>query len=165
MPACPMLRSMHPTRRRFLRLASGAALLPLLGPRAFAQAYPSRPVHWIVPFPPGGGTDILARSVGEWLGARLGQPFVIENRPGAGANIGTEAAVHAPPDGHTLLLVASVNAINATLYGKLPFDFIRDIAPVAAIVRLPNVMVVHPSVPAASIPEFIAYAKAHPGTI
>jgi len=156
---------MHPTRRRFLQLASGAALLPLLDNPAFAQAFPSRPVHWIVPFPPGGGTDILARTMGEWLGARLGQPFVIENRPGAGANIGTEAAVRALPDGHTLLLAASVNAINATLYSKLAFDFSRDIMPIAAIVRLPNVMVVHPSVPAATIPEFIAYAKAHPGKI
>ena len=156
---------MNPTRRQFVRVAAGAVSLPLLGRHAFAQAYPLRPVHWIVPFPPGGGTDVLARAMGEWLGGRLGQPFVIENRPGAGANIGTEAAVHAPPDGHTLLLAASVNAINATLYGKLPFDFSRDIAPVAAIVRLPNIMVVHPSVPAATIPEFIAYAKAHPGRI
>jgi tripartite-type tricarboxylate transporter receptor subunit TctC len=160
-----MLRTMHPTRRRFVRLAAGAALLPLFGRHAYAQAYPSRPVHWIVPFPPGGGTDVLARAMGEWLGGRLGQPFVIENRPGAGANIGTAAAVHAPPDGYTLLLAASVNAINATLYRNLPFDFSRDIAPVAAIVRLPNLMVVHPSVPAATVSEFIAYAKAHPGSI
>ena len=153
------------TRRRLLYLAAGAAALPAVSRFAWAQTYPSRPVHWIVPFPPGGGTDIVARVIGQWLSERLGQPFVIENRPGASANIGTEAVVRALPDGYTLLLVASVNAINATLYDKLSFDFIRDIAPVVGIVRVPNVMVLNPSVPARTIPEFIAYAKANPGRI
>ena len=115
--------------------------------------------------PPGGATDIVARLIGQWLSERLGQPFVIENRPGAGGNIGTEAVVRAPPDGYTLLLVSPANAINATLYDKLNFNFIRDIAPVAGIIRAPNVMVVNPSVPAKTVPEFIAYAKANPGKI
>jgi len=132
---------------------------------SFAQGYPSRPVHIVVPFPPGGGTDILARVIGQWLAERLGQPFVVENRPGAGANIGTHAVVRAPSDGYTLLLAASVNAVNATLYKKLPFDFIRDIAPVAAMIRLPNVMVVPQDLPVRDIPEFIAYAKARPGKV
>ena len=132
---------------------------------AWAQTYPSRPVRWIVPFPPGGGTDILARLIGQWLSERLGQPFVIDNRPGGGSNIGTEAVVHAPPDGYTLLLAASVHTINPSLYDKLNFNFIRDIAPVAGIMRVPNVMVVNPSVPAKSVPEFIAYARANPGKI
>jgi tripartite-type tricarboxylate transporter receptor subunit TctC len=122
-------------------------------------------VHWIVPFSPGGGTDIVARLIGQRLSERLGQPFVIENRPGGSANIGTEAVVHAPADGYTLLLAASVNAINATLHPGLDFDFIRDIAPVVGIMRVPNVMMVNPSLPARSIPEFIAYAKANPGRI
>lgn len=132
---------------------------------AWGQTYPSRPVHWVVPFAPGGGTDAVARLMGQWLSARLGQPFVIENKPGAGANIGTAAVIRARSDGYTLLLAASVNAINATLYPQLDFDFIRDIAPVAGIVRVPNVMVVEPSIPASSIPEFIAYAKTHRGKI
>jgi tripartite-type tricarboxylate transporter receptor subunit TctC len=129
------------------------------------QTYPSRPVRWIVPFPPGGGTDILARLIGQWLSERLGQQFVIDNRPGGGSNIGTEAVVHAPPDGYTLLLAASVHTINPSLYDNLNFNFIRDIAPVAGIMRVPNVMVVNPSVPARSVPEFIAHARANPGKI
>src|SRR5262249_58694497 len=132
---------------------------------AKAQASPSRPVHIIVGFAPGGGTDIMARLIGSWLSNRLGQQVVVENRPGAGTNIAAEAVVRAPADGYTLLWVTAVNAINATLYDKLNFNFIRDIEPVTAVVRLPNIMVVHPSVPAKSVPEFIAYAKANPGRI
>ena len=153
---------MKTARRHFLQLAAAAAL-PLAPPFALAQGYPARRVRWVVPFAPGGGTDIVARVMAERLGARLGQPFVIENKPGGSANIGTDAVVRAPADGYTLLLVASVNAINATLYDNLGFDFIRDIAPVAGIMRVPNVLVVHPSVPAATVPELIAYAKSHPG--
>jgi tripartite-type tricarboxylate transporter receptor subunit TctC len=122
-------------------------------------------VRLIVPFPPGGGAEISARLIGQWLSERLGQPFIIDNRPGAGTNIGTEAVVRAPPDGHTLLLVNAANAINATLYDKLGFNFIRDIAPVDGIMRVPSVMVVHPSLPAKSVPELIAYAKANPGKL
>ena len=136
-----------PHRRKFLHLAAGAVAPPAMSRLAWAQVYPSRPVRWIVPFPPGGGTDIVARLMGQWLSERLGQPFIIENRPGAGTNIGTEAVVRAPPDGYTLLLVASVNAINATLYDKLSFNFIRDIAPVASIIRQPLIMLVNPSFP------------------
>ena len=132
---------------------------------AWAQTYPTRPVRLIVGFRPAVATDILARLMGQWLSERLGQPFVIENRPGAGGNIGTEAVVRAPPDGYTLLLVTPANAINATLYDKLNFNFIRDIAPVASIIRVPIVMVVNPSFPAKTVPEFIAYAKANPGKI
>jgi tripartite-type tricarboxylate transporter receptor subunit TctC len=131
----------------------------------WAQAYPTRPVRIIVGFPPGGGTDGIARLIGQWLSERLGQPFVIENRPGAGSNIGTEAVVRAPADGYTLLMVGATNAINATLYDKLNFNFIRDIAPVASISRVPSVMVVHPSFPAKTVPAFIAYAKANAGNI
>jgi tripartite-type tricarboxylate transporter receptor subunit TctC len=156
---------MTPPRRQFLQLAAGAAALLTLSRPAWGQTYPSRPVRWIVPFPPGGGTDLLARLIGQWLSKRLGQQFVIDNRPGGGSNIGTEAAVHAAPDGYTLLLAASVHTINPSLYGKLGFNFIRDIAPVAGIMRVPNVMVVNTSVPAKSVPEFIAYAKANPGKI
>jgi tripartite-type tricarboxylate transporter receptor subunit TctC len=152
-------------RRRFLRLVAAAATLPAITRIAWAQGYPLRPVRWIVPGPAGGGTDTFARLMGQWLSERLGQSFVIDNRPGAGGNIGTEAAVRAPADGYTLLLVAAANTINATLYDKLNFDFIRDISPVAGIVRVPNVMVVHPSFPAKSVPEFIAYAKRNPGKI
>ena len=151
-------------RRQFLHLAAGAAALPAVSRIARAQAYPSRPVRIIVGFAAGSTTDIIARLIGQWLSERLGQPFVVENRPGAGGNIGTEAVVRAPPDGYTLLLVGSPDAINATLYDKLNFNFIRDIAPVA-IVRVPNVMVVNPSVPAKTVPEFIAYAKANPGKL
>jgi tripartite-type tricarboxylate transporter receptor subunit TctC len=152
-------------RRRFLQLAAGAAALPAVSRMAKAQTYPWRPLHIIVPYPPGGGTDIIARLMGQWLSERLGQQFIIENRPGGNSNIATEAVVRAPADGYTLLLVSSSGAINATLYDKLTYDFIRDIAPVASIVSEPNVMVVNPSVPAKTVPEFIAYAKANPGKI
>jgi tripartite-type tricarboxylate transporter receptor subunit TctC len=152
-------------RRQFLHLAAGAAALPAFPRMARAQAYPARPVRIIVPFPAGGPTDISARLLGQWLSERLGQPFVIETRPGAGSNLGTEAVVHSPPDGYTLLLVYSANAINGSLYGKLNFNFIRDIAPVAGMMRYPFVMVVNPSVSAKTVPELIAYAKANPGRI
>jgi tripartite-type tricarboxylate transporter receptor subunit TctC len=152
-------------RRRFLHLAAGAAALPAVSRTAWAQSYPARPVHIIVGFSAGGPNDILARLIGEWLSKRFSQPFVIENRPGAGSNLATEAVVRAPPDGYTLLLVGSPNAINATLYDKLDFNFIRDIAPVASFIRGPLVMVVHPSVPAQTVPEFVAYAKANPGKL
>ena len=152
-------------RRTFLHLAAGAAALPALSHVARAQAYPTRPVRIIVPVGPAGGTDIMARLIGQWLSERLGQQFVIENRPGAGTNLGTEAVVRAPADGYTLLMAGTFNAINATLYDKLSFDFIRDIAPVAPVIRLGNVLDVNLSVPAKTIPEFIAYAKANPGKI
>src|SRR6202162_3749967 len=152
-------------RRRFLHLAAGAAALPAVSRFAMAQAYPSRPVRIVVGFPAGGGTDTTARLIGQWLSERLGQQFIIENRPGAGGNIGTEAVVRAPPDGYTLALIGAPSAINATLYDNLTFTFIRDIAAVASIVRFPNVMVVNPSVPAKTVPEFIAYAKANPGKL
>jgi tripartite-type tricarboxylate transporter receptor subunit TctC len=152
-------------RRKFLHLAAGAAALPAMSRIARAQAYPSRPVRIIVGFPPGGSTDILARLMAPWLSERLGQPFVIENRPGGGTNIATEAVVRAAPDGYTLLLTATPNAVNATLYDRLNFNFMRDIAPVASLMRGPNVMVVNPSFSAKSVPEFIAYAKANPGKI
>jgi len=152
-------------RRQFLHLAAGAAALPAVSRFAWAQAYPTRPVRIVVGFPPGGGADITARLIGQWLSERLGQPFIIDNRPGAGSNIATEAVVRAAPDGYSLLLVGSYNAINATLYDRLNFNFIRDIAPVAGIEREPHVMVVNPSVPAKTVPEFIAYAKANPGKV
>jgi tripartite-type tricarboxylate transporter receptor subunit TctC len=152
-------------RSRFLHLAARAAAVPAVSCVAWAQTYPTRPVHIIVAFSAGGGLDIVARLTGQWLSERLGRAFVIENRPGAGGNIGTEAVVRAPTDGYTLLLVAPPNAINATLYDKLSFNFIRDIAPVASIIRQPLVMLVNPSVPAKTVPEFIAYAKANPGKI
>lgn len=152
-------------RRQFLRLAAGAAALPLCSGVASAQTYPSRPVRIIVGFVAGGGVDILARLIGQWLSEQLGQPFIVENRPGAGTNIGTETVVKAAPDGYTLLLVNSANAINTTLYGKLNFNFIRDIAPVASIMRQPQVMVVNPSFPAKSVPAFIAYAEDNPGKV
>jgi tripartite-type tricarboxylate transporter receptor subunit TctC len=154
-----------PHRRKFLHLAAGAAALPAVTRTTWAQAYPARPVRIIVGFPAGGGVDIVARLIGQWLSERLGQPFVIENRPGAGSNIATEVVVRAPADGYTLLLVHASNAINTTLYDKLNFNFIRDIAPVAGIIVVPNVMVLNPSVPAKTVPEFIAYAKANPGKI
>jgi len=153
------------SRRHFLQLAAAAAALAVVSPIAQAQTYPTRLVRVIVPYPPGGPNDILARLTGQWLSERLGQPFVIDNRPGAGGNIGTEAVVKASPDGYTLLLVATSSAINATLYEKLNFNFIRDIAPVATIIRNPQVMLVNPSFPAKTVPEFIAYAKANPGKI
>jgi tripartite-type tricarboxylate transporter receptor subunit TctC len=150
-------------RRKFLHLATSAAALPVASRIARAQAYPTRPVRLIAPFAPGGSSDIIARLMGQWLSERLGQQFVIDNRPGGGGNIGTEAVVRASPDGYTLLLVGSYNAVNATLYAKLNFDLIRDIAPVASVIRGAYVMVVNPSVPAKTVPEFIAYAKANPG--
>jgi len=152
-------------RRRFLHLAAGAAALPALSRMAWAQAYPTRPVRWVLTTTPGGPADILARLMGQWLSERLGQPFVVENRPGGSTNIGTEAVVRAPADGYMLLLVNPANAINATLYDKLNFNFLRDIAPVASLIRGPFVMVVNPSFPAKTVPEFIAYAKANPGMI
>ena len=152
-------------RRRFLHLAAGAAALPAVSRNAWAQAYPTRPVHLIVPFAPAGGADTIARLMGQWLSERLGQPFIIENRPGGGANIGTEAVVRASPDGYTLLIAGGYNAINATLYDKLNFNFIRDIAAVAGIVVYPDIMLVNPSVPAQTVPEFVAYAKANPGKL
>ena len=154
-----------PHRRKFLQLAAGAAALPVLSQIARAQAYPTRPVRLVVGFPPGGTADIVARVIGQWLAERLGQPFVIENRPGAGGNVGTEAVVHAPPDGYTLLLVNPPNAINATLYERLNYNFIRDIAPVAGIMRVPLVMEVNPSVPTKTVSEFIAYVRANPGKV
>jgi len=153
------------SRHQFLRLATGAAALGVTSRTAKAQGYPTRPVRIIVGWPAGGVADIVARLMGQWLSERLGQPFVIENRPGAGSNIGTEAVVRAPPDGYTLLLATTPNAFNATLYDKLNFNFIRDIAPVARIDRGAGVIVVNPSFPAKSLPEFIAYAKVNPGTI
>jgi tripartite-type tricarboxylate transporter receptor subunit TctC len=152
-------------RRKFLHLAATAAALPAVSSFASAQTYPSRPVRIIVGFAAGGAPDITARLIGQSLSNRFGQQFIIDNRPGAGTNIATEVVVRAPPDGYTLLWVTAPNAINATLYDKLNFDFIRDIAPVAAILRIPNVIVVNPSVPAKTVPEFIAYAKANPGKI
>ena len=152
-------------RRTFLRLAMAAAALPAVSRIARAQAYPSRPVRIIVGFPPGGATDIQARLMGQWLSERLGQQFIVENRAGASGNIGTEAVVKAPADGYTLLQVVTPNAINAALYTNLNFDFVRDIAPVVCAARLSYVVAVHPSVPAATIPEFIAHAKANPGKI
>src|SRR5438874_13723620 len=149
------------SRRTFLGLAAGAAAARM----ARAQAWPSRPVRIVVGFPAGGATDIQARLMGQWLSERLGQQFIIENRAGASGNIGTEAVAKAPADGYTLLQIVTPNAINAVLYTNLNFDFIRDIAPVIAVARLAYVVVVHPSVPAATIPELIAYAKANPGKI
>ena len=153
-------------RRRFLQTATGAAALAVSPRFAWAQAYPTRPVHIIVGAPPGGTLDIFARLMGQWLSERLGVSFVIDNRPGgAGNNVATETVVRAPADGYTLLLVAISNAINTTLYEKLNYNFLRDIAPVASIVRVPLVMAVNPSVPAKTVPEFIAYAKANPGKV
>jgi tripartite-type tricarboxylate transporter receptor subunit TctC len=154
-----------PHRRQFVHLAAGAAALPALSRVARAQTYPSRPVRIIVGFAPGGTADIVARLMGQWLSERLGQQFVIENRPGAATKIATEAVVRAAADGYTLLIVGTTQAINATLYDKLNFHFIRDIAPVAGLTRVPNVIVVNPSVPATTVPEFIAYAKANAGKL
>jgi tripartite-type tricarboxylate transporter receptor subunit TctC len=152
-------------RRKFLRLATATAALPALSPMASAQAYPARPVRLIVTVPAGGSPDIIGRLIGQWLSQRLGQPFIVENRPGASANIGTELVAKAAPDGDTILLAMSANAINASLYRHLNFNFIRDTAPVASIATIPLVMEVNPAVPAKTVPEFIAYAKAHPGKI
>ena len=152
-------------RRKFLHLAVGAAALPSVSRTARTQAYPLRPVRIIVGFPAGGSGDTIARLMGQRLSERLGRPFVVENRPGAGTNIATEAVVKSAPDGHTLLMVSPAHAINATLYEKLNFHFLRDIAPVASLVRYPMVMEVHPSVPSKTVPEFLAYAKANPAKI
>jgi tripartite-type tricarboxylate transporter receptor subunit TctC len=152
-------------RRAFLQLAAGAAALPALSRFARAQAWPSRPVRIVVGFPAGGATDIQARLMGQWLSERLGQQFIIENRAGASGNIGTEAVARAPADGYTLLQIVTPHAINAALYSSLNFDFVRDIAPVICAARLAYVIVVHPSLPATTLPEFIAYAKANPGKI
>ena len=152
-------------RRRFLHLAAGAAALPVVPRIAMAQAFPTRPVRIVVPFAAGGATDIIARLIGQWLSERFGQQFVIENRPGAGSNVGTEVVVNAPPDGYTLLLVGASSAINATLYEKLSFNFLRDIAPVSGIISIPFIMAVNPSFPAKTVSEFIAYARANPGKV
>jgi tripartite-type tricarboxylate transporter receptor subunit TctC len=161
----PSVSALETSRRQFLHFAVGAATLPAFSRVTRGETYPTRPARLIVGFPPGGAADITARLIGQWLSDRLGQPFVIENRPGAGTNIGTEAVAKAPADGYTLLLVSVANTVNATLYEGLNFDFIRDIAPVAGLVRGPLVMELHPSVPAHTIPEFISYAKANPGAI
>src|SRR5712692_10534510 len=152
-------------RRQFLHVAAGAAALPAVSRLAKAQSYPTRTVRIVVGFTAGGSTDIGARLIGQWLQERLGQPFIIENRPGAATNIATEAVVRAPPDGYTLLMVGPSSAVNATLYDKLNFNFIRDIAVVAGISREPQVMVVSPSVAATTVPELIAHAKANPGKL
>ena len=152
-------------RRKFLRLAAGAAVPPVFSRGASAVDYPIRPVRLIVGFAPGQAIDITTRMIGQWLSERLGQQFIVENRPGAGGNIGTEAVVRAPPDGYMLLAIGSNNMINATLYEKLNFNFIRDIAPVASVARVPQVMEVTPSFPAKTVPEFIAHAKANPGKV
>jgi tripartite-type tricarboxylate transporter receptor subunit TctC len=152
-------------RRTFLHLAAGAAALPAISRIASAQTYPRRPVRIVVGYPAGGPQDIVARLIGQWLSERLGQQFVIDNRSGAGGNVGVEAVVNAPPDGYTLLLVGSPNAINASFYDKLNFVFLRDIVPIAAIARVPLVLEVHPSVPVRTVPEFIAYVRANPGEV
>ena len=156
---------MRLSRRKFLHLAGGMATFPAVLRMAKAENYPYKPVRFIIGYTPGGSADISARLIGQWLSERLGQSFIVESRPGAGSNIGTEAVIRSPPDGYTILLVAPANAINATLYRKLNYNFIRDVAPVAGIIRFPNVMEVNPSVPAKTVPEFIAYAKANPGKI
>jgi tripartite-type tricarboxylate transporter receptor subunit TctC len=152
-------------RRRFLHLAAGAVALPAVSRIAKAETYPSRPVRFIIGYTPGGSADITARLMGQWLTERLGQPFIVESRAGAGSNIGTEAVIRSLPDGYTILLAAPANAINASLYAKLNYNFLRDVSPVAGIIRFPNVMEVNPSVPAKTVPEFITYAKANPGKI
>src|ERR1700730_10321829 len=151
--------------RKFLQLAAGAGALPVLSRRAWAQAYPSRPVRIIAGFSAGSTTDILARLMGQWLSERFGQSFIIDNRRGPGGNIGTEAVVNSPADGYTLLMVAPANTINTTLYDNLNFNFLRDTAPVAGVVRVPNVMEVNPSLPVKTVPEFIAYAKTNPASL
>ena len=153
------------TRRRLFTVAAAAAALPVIPRPVLAQTYPSRPVRLVVPFAAGGPTDIIARLIGQWLSERLGQPFVIENRAGAGGTVGTEAVVRADPDGYTLLQVAAYNVVNSALYKNLNFSFVRDVVPVASMITVPLVLVVHPSLPAKTIPEFIAYAKANPGKI
>jgi tripartite-type tricarboxylate transporter receptor subunit TctC len=153
------------SRRRMLRVAAGIAAAPITSAVAEAQGYPWRPVRFVVPFPSGGVSDTIARLMGQQLSARLGQPFVIEDRGGAGSNLGTEIVVRAPADGHTLLLDGSANAVNGSFYPSLSFNYLRDIAPVASMFRAPHIMEVHPSFPAETVAEFIAYAKAHPGGI
>jgi len=153
------------TRRTLLHLAAGAAALPAVSRVASAQAYPTRPVRLILGYAPGNAPDIVARLIGQWLSEHLGQPFIIENRPGGAGNIGTEAVVRAPPDGYTLLYVTTANASNATLFGKLNFNFIRDIASVAAIIRVPNLVSVNLSLPVKTVPQLIAHAKANPGKL
>jgi tripartite-type tricarboxylate transporter receptor subunit TctC len=160
-----MTFTFKPARRRFLRLASAAAALPLAPRVARAETYPSRPVHIVSGFPPGGPADILGRLIGQWLTERLGQAFIVENRPGAGSNTATELIARGAADGYTLLVMTSANTINATLYDKLNFNFIRDMAPVAGLIRVPQVLEVHPSVPVSSVPELIAYAKQNPGKL
>jgi tripartite-type tricarboxylate transporter receptor subunit TctC len=152
-------------RRQFLHLAAGAAALPAMSCIAWAQAYPTRPVRLVVGFAAGGTQDVIARVLGQWLTERLGQQILIENRPGAASNIAAEAVVKSPPDGYTLFMIGPNNAINATLYDKLNFDILRDLAPVAGIMRVPNVLEVNPSVPATTVPELITYAKANPGKL
>jgi len=154
-----------PHRRQFLHLAAGTVALPVVSRTAWAQTYPTRPVRMVVGFGSGSAMDILGRLIAQWLSERLGQPFIIENRGGAGGNLAAEAVVRAPPDGHTLLLCGSPDTINATLYDRLNFNFIRDIVPIASISRAPNVLVVHPSFPAKTIPEIITHAKANPGKV
>jgi tripartite-type tricarboxylate transporter receptor subunit TctC len=157
--------AMKLSRRSLLRVATAAVACPALPRIARTQAYPSRPVHIVLGFPPGGSSDVIGRLMAQWLSERLGQPFIFENRPGAGSNIGTETVARASPDGYTLLWATSANAINATLYRNLSFDFIHDFAPVAGVFRVPNVMEVNPSVPVKTVPEFIDYAKANPGKL
>src|SRR5262249_11114929 len=152
-------------RRQFLHLAAGAAALPAMSNIAWAQTYPTRPVRWIVGFPPGGGADTVARIAGQWLSDRLGQPGIIQKKPAGGTNISVQAVLNSPPDGSTLLLVTSANAINTSLYEKLSFNFSRDIAPVAGLAWYPLVLEAHPSVPATTVAELIARAKANPGKI
>jgi tripartite-type tricarboxylate transporter receptor subunit TctC len=153
------------SRRTMLQLATGAAAVPLVSRVARAQSYPARPIRWVVPFPPGGATDVVARLISQWLSERLGQPVVIENRGGAGGNIGVQAVVNSPPDGYTMLLIPTGATINATLYDSLPYNFLRDIAPVSGLVHSPNVMVVNPALPVRSVAEFIAYTKANVGKV
>jgi tripartite-type tricarboxylate transporter receptor subunit TctC len=153
------------SRRTMLQLTAATAALPLISRAARSQSYPARPIRWVVPFPPGGATDVVARLVSQWLSERLGQPVVIENRGGAGGNIGVQAVVNSPPDGYTMLLIPTSATINATLYDSLPYNILRDIAPVAGLVLSPNVMVVNPALPVRSVAEFIAYTKANPGKV
>src|SRR5262249_26885170 len=153
------------SRRRLLHVAAGVAATPMVSAKAKGQGYPSRPIRFVVPFPSGGVSDIIARLMGQRLSERLGQSFVVENRGGAGSNLGTEIVVKAPADGYTVLLDGSANAVNATLYASLSFNYLRDIAPVASMFRAPHIMEVHPSFPAETVPDFIAQAKAHPGRI
>ena len=152
-------------RRTFLQLTAGAAALPVVSRVAWTQSYPTRPIRWIVPYPAGGSADVVARLVGQFVSERLNQSIVVENRTGAGANIGTEAVAKSPPDGHTLLFITTANAINVSFYPNLSFNFNRDIVPIAGLVRLPIVVEVHPSVPVKTVAEFINYAKANPGKI